>query len=163
MTSKAFNIVKKFSSQKIFDKNTKHFNIRNAINFVADKEDLNCLQKGVLDRLLISKDILRLIFKEGSENGNFRQEPLVDFSGLIEGDGLLQAFNNTEKEYLYSELSDNNIDEKYNDFIRNRILRELRYGDNAIVLNNLIMNYLENKIKTDAFKKAEDDDIASNF
>ena len=162
MTSKAFNIVKKFSSQKIFDKNTKHFNIRNAINFVSDKEDLNCLQKGVLDRLLISKDILRLIFKEGSENGNFRQEPLVDFSGLIEGDGLLQALN-MKKEYLYPELSDNNTDGKYNDFIRNRILRELRYGNNAIVLNNLIMNYLENKIKTDAFKKAEDDDIASNF
>ena len=162
MTSKAFNIVKKFSSQKIFDKNTKHFNIRNAINFVADKEDLNCLQKGVLDRLLTSKDILRLIFKEGSENGNFRQKPLVDFSGLIEGDGLLQAFNK-EKEYLYPELSDNNADGKYNDFIRNRILRELRYGDNAVILSDLIMNYLKNKIVTDAFKRAEDDDIASNF
>ena len=52
MTSKIFNIVAKYSRKNIFDINTNKNTLKNAINFVLNKEDLNVIRKGFLKAVL---------------------------------------------------------------------------------------------------------------
>ena len=83
MTSKAFNIVAKYSRTNLFDKNSYNFQTRNAIDFILDNDDLKGFPPGLLEAFLNSREVIDLIFKEDGSKSNFRQDPLVDFSTMF--------------------------------------------------------------------------------
>lgn len=124
MTSKAFNIVARFSKTNIFDKNSYGFNVRNAIDFVLDRGVLKNFDRTTLTRVLTSKDIIDVIFED-------KGEPLVDFSGL---------FPNVDNEEIYERIINKEDNNGYSaKGVVDTILKAL-WGENGRTLESAILS-----------------------
>lgn len=135
MTSKAFNIVAKYSRTNLFDKNSYNFQTRNAIDFILDNDDLKGFPPGLLEAFLNSREVIDLIFKEDGSKSNFRQDPLVDFSTIT----------GTEDPKAQYTIIINKSDSILSKAIKQEILRAFRDKEHGRELIDLLMNYLKKK------------------
>ena len=135
MTSKIFNIVAKYSRKNIFDINTNKNTLKNAINFVLNKEDLNVIRKGFLKAVLTQNKFLeklRDIFF-GNNNQVNELNKLKDIKAIKDLRNNVGSYFNKDNEFNKN---------SYKDLIYNSILQCLEEKDSYKILKDIILNHV---------------------
>ena len=135
MTSKIFNIVAKYSRKNIFDINTNKNTLKNAINFVLNKEDLNVIRKGFLKAVLTQNKFLeklRDIFF-GNNNQVNELNKLKDIKAIKDLRNNVGSYFNKDNEFNKN---------SYKDPIYNSILQCLEEKDSHKILKDIILNHV---------------------
>ena len=125
MTSKIFNIVAKYSRKNIFDINTNKNTLKNAINFVLNKEDLNVIRKGFLEKL---RDICF-----GKNNQVNQWNKLKDIKAVKDLRNNVGSYFNKDNEFNKN---------SYKDPIDNSILQCVEEKDSHKSLKDIILNHV---------------------